>query len=357
MEFRQALKAVSQRIDARELYPEIEPYEHGMLPVSTDDDENHVMYYELCGNKDAKTTVFVVHGGPGGGCNSGMRRFFCPKRYRIVLFDQRGCGRSTPHSLTLMPTKKGNNTWALIADMEKLRKHLGIEGKVGLFGGSWGSTLCLAYAITHPERVQFLLLRGIFLVNQSELRFLYQFGACCMFPEAWERSGYESLIPEAERGDFIAAYHKRLFPVLEGKSEAEKAKLLAEQQAAAFAWSMWEGCTSFSVPKSYDETLARFGDPKFSVAFATIENLYFVNRGFFSSDSWILDNAHKLKDIPTVMVHGRMDVVCHFASAYQLKQRMPHAVLLECPLSGHAASEPDLQQFLVAAADKFVEGQ
>ena len=289
----------------RTLYPEIAPYETGTLQV----DGRHTLYWEQCGNPDGKPVV-MLHGGPGAGCNEKMRRFHDPAKYRIVLFDQRGAGRSTPHAdLT------DNTTWHLVGDIEQLRELLGIE-RWQVFGGSWGSTLALAYAETHPQRVTELVLRGIFMLRRWELEWFYQEGASRIFPDAWEH--YLAAIPPVERHDLISAFHRRL------TSDDEATRL-----AAAKAWSIWEGATSYL---HIDPDFASsHGDPRFALAFAGIENHYFVNKGFFDADDQLLRDMHKAAHIPGVIVHGRYDVVCPVQNAFDLHAVWPNA---ECPDSG-----------------------
>lgn len=313
----------------RSLYPEIEPFECGTLAV----DDRHTLYWEQCGNPDGKPVV-LLHGGPGGGCNPDMRRFHDPKRYRIILFDQRGAGRSTPHADLV-----DNTTWHLVDDIEKLRELLGIECWQ-VFGGSWGSTLALAYAQKHPQRVTELVLRGIFMLRRWELQWFYQEGASRLFPEPWEH--YLAAIPEAERGDLIAAYHKRL------TSDDQ-----AERLAAAKAWSIWEGATSFL---RVDPDFAKaHGDPHFALAFARIENHYFVNKGFFDHDDQLLRDVGRIADIPGVIVHGRYDVVCPIANAWDLHKAWPKSQLVVAPTSGHSAFEPEITSALVEATDRFAD--
>ena len=311
----------------RELYPEIEPYATGTLQV----DARHTLYYEQCGNPDGKPVV-LLHGGPGGGCNAKMRRFHDPAKYRIVLFDQRGAGRSRPHADLV-----DNTTWDLVADIEKLRALLGIE-RWQVFGGSWGSTLALAYAQTHPQRVTELVLRGIFMLRRWELEWFYQQGTSRLFPDAWEH--YLAPIPEAERGDLIAAYHRRL------TSEDEATRL-----EAARAWSVWEGGTSYlHIDENYASS---HGDPNFALAFARIENHYFVNQGFFEVEDQLLRDAHRIAEIPGVIVHGRYDVVCPIQSAWELHKAWPKAELIISPASGHSAFEAENANALVRATDRF----
>ncbi|WP_058835429.1 prolyl aminopeptidase [Luteimonas abyssi] len=311
----------------RTLYPEIEPFDSGLLQV----DDRHTLYYEQSGNPKGKPVV-VVHGGPGGGCSPKMRCFHDPAKYRIVLFDQRGAGRSTPHAdLT------DNTTWDLVADIERLREHLEID-RWQVFGGSWGSTLGLAYAQTHAKRVTELVLRGIFMLRRWELEWFYQEGASRLFPDAWEH--YVAAIPEAERGDMMAAYRKRL------TSDDESVRL-----AAAKAWSVWEGATSFlHVDPNFVEG---HEDPQFALAFARIENHYFVNGGFFEVDDQLLRDVYRIVDIPGVIVHGRYDVVCPAQNAWDLHKAWPKSDLVITPASGHSAFEPENVDALVQATDRF----
>ena len=311
----------------RSLYPEIQPYDTGTLPV----DERHTLYYEQCGNPEGKPVV-LLHGGPGGGCSDKMRRFHDPEKYRIVLFDQRGSGRSTPHADLV-----DNTTWHLVEDIETLRVKLGID-RWQVFGGSWGSTLALAYAETHPKRVTELVLRGIFMLRRWELEWFYQEGASRLFPEAWEH--YVKAIPVTERHDLISAFHRRL------TSEDDKTRL-----AAAKAWSVWEGATSFL---HIDEDFANsHEDPQFALAFARIENHYFVNSGFFEVDDQLLRDAGNLADIPGVIVHGRYDVVCPVQNATDLHKAWPKSELVITPASGHSAFEAETVDALVRATDAF----
>jgi proline iminopeptidase len=314
----------------RTLYPAIEPFDSGMLQVS----ELHTLYYEQCGNPQGKPVVFL-HGGPGGGCNADCRRFFDPEAYRIILFDQRGCGRSTPHAeLT------DNTTWHLVADIERLRGHLGID-QWQVFGGSWGSTLALAYAETHPERVSELVLRGIFMLRRSELEWFYQGGADTLYPDAWET--YRDAIPEAERGDMMSAYYRRL------TSDDAEVRL-----SAAKAWSIWEASTSFLMPnQDYIDTA---GGDAFATAFARIECHYFVHGGFFEHDGQLIRNASRLKDIPAVIVQGRYDVVCPMRSAWDLHRAWPQADLRIVQNAGHSSFEPGILHELIEATDRFRSG-
>ena len=311
----------------RTLYPEIEPYDTGILEV----DARHKLYYEQCGNPDGKPVV-LLHGGPGGGCSAKMRRFHDPAKYRIILFDQRGAGRSTPHADLV-----GNTTWDLVADIEKLRAKLGVD-KWQVFGGSWGSTLALAYAETHPQAVTELVLRGIFMLRRWELEWFYQEGASRLFPEAWEH--YIAAIPEVERHDLISAFHRRL------TSDDEATRL-----SAARAWSVWEGATSFlHVDQDF---VSGHEDAAFALAFARIENHYFVNGGFFEVEDQLLRDVHRIADIPGVIVHGRYDVVCPIQNAWELHKAWPKAELVINPGSGHSAFEAEHVHALVEATDRF----
>jgi len=307
------------------LYPEIEPHNAGMLPL----DGRHRMYWEECGNPRGRPVVFL-HGGPGAGSAAAHRRFFDPRHYRIVIFDQRGAGRSTPLGEII-----DNTTPLLIADMEKLRKHLGIERWL-VFGGSWGSTLALAYAEHHPERCSGLVLRGIFLCRKSEIDwFLY--GLRNLFPEAWRT--FSGFIPEAERGDLLAAYHQRLI-------DPDP----AVHMPAAHTWSRYEGACSTLLPSP--ETVAYFGGDVVSLGLARIEAHYFMNN-IFLPDNSLLANAHKLRRIPGVIVQGRYDAVCPIISADDLHRAWPEAEYVIVPDAGHSAWEPGICAQLVRATEKF----
>jgi len=309
------------------LYPDIEPYATGTLAV----DGRHTLYYEQCGNPDGKPVV-VLHGGPGAGCGPKMRCFHDPAHYRIVLFDQRGAGRSTPHADLV-----DNTTWDLVADIERLREHLGIE-RWQVFGGSWGSTLALAYAQSHPGRVSELVLRGIFMLRRWELEWFYQQGCSNLFPDAWER--YLEPIPDVERGDLISAYHRRL------TSPDEATRL-----AAARSWSVWEAATSLLLQDP--DFIKGHESPHFALSFARIESHYFVHGGFFDAEDQLLRDAHRLHGIPGVIVHGRYDVVCPIRNAWDLHKAWPQAKLVITPGSGHSAFEPENAAALVAATDAF----
>ncbi len=314
----------------RELYPDIKPYNSGFLRVS----DTHQLYFEESGNPNGKPVVFL-HGGPGGGTDPKMRRFFDPKRYRIVLFDQRGSGKSKPHA-----SLEANTTWDLVEDTEKIREHLGIE-KWQVFGGSWGSTLALAYAETHPDRCTEIVLRGIFLLRRSELEWFYQNpqGAASIFPDLWEP--YVEQIPEAERGDMMAAYYKRL--------TSPDPEVLRK---AATAWSVWEGATSYLRLRS--DYVTKFEeDAAYAAAFARIECHYFVNKGFLRSDNQLIEDVGRIRHIPAVIVQGRYDVVCPARSAWDLHKAWPEADLKIVPDAGHSAFEAGITSELIAATDRF----
>jgi len=308
------------------VYPEIEPFAAGMLQVS----DIHTIYYERVGTPKGIPVVFL-HGGPGGGLIPLYRQFFDPSAFHVILFDQRGSGRSIPHA-----ELRENTTWDLISDIETLRKKFEID-KWYVFGGSWGSTLSLAYAINHPERVLGLILRGIFLTRRKELLWFYQYGASEIFPDFWER--YRDEIPEEERHDFISAYYKRL------TSSDEKTRL-----RAARAWSVWEGATSKLLP---DKNLIEHWENEHeALQLARIECHYFVNNCFFPSDNYILENVEKIRHIPTVIVQGRYDIVCPMVSAWELHKAFPEAEFIVIPDAGHSISEPGITSALVDAMDK-----
>ncbi|MBM3583530.1 MAG: prolyl aminopeptidase [Alphaproteobacteria bacterium] len=311
----------------RTLYPPIEPFATTMLQAGG----GHAVYVEQSGNPKGKPVIFV-HGGPGGGTDPAYRRQFDPAAYRIVMFDQRGCGKSTPHA-----SLDDNTTWHLVADMEAIRAHLAIDRWL-VFGGSWGSTLSLAYAEMHPERCIGLVLRGIFLLRRAEILWYYQEGASWLFPDLWE--GFLALIPVAERGDLVAAYNRRL-------TGADR----AVQLAAAKAWSLWEGSTISLLPNA--ERASRFVSDDFALAFARIENHYFHNRGFFETDGWLLTNAHKLRAIPGVIVQGRYDMATPPLSAWDLRKAWPEADFHMVADAGHAYSEPGILHHLIEATDRF----
>ena len=311
----------------RTLYPPVEPFDSFRFRVSP----IHELYVEQCGNPNGAPVVFF-HGGPGGGIDPMHRRYFDASKYRIVLFDQRGAGKSTPHA-----SLEENTTWDLIADAERIRERLGIDAW-HVFGGSWGSTLSLSYAVMHPKRTKSLVLRGVFLLRKSEIDWFYQDGASWVFPDAWDK--YVEFIPPEERGDLLKAYHKRL---TSGDPAIES--------AAARTWSVWEGSTSKLIP---DEGLiARCAGDLFARQLSRIEAHYFVNKGFFASDGWLLDECRKkLAGIPLVIVQGRYDVVCPAKSAWDLKKAVAQAELHVIPDAGHASSELGIIDALIAATDK-----
>ncbi len=311
----------------RTLYPEIEPHDTGMLKVSP----LHTLYYEQSGNPSGIPAVFL-HGGPGGGTSAKMRRFFDPARYRIVLFDQRGCGRSTPRA-----ELADNTTPHLVADIEALRAHLGIERWL-VFGGSWGSTLALAYGEAHPARVAALVLRGIFLLRRFELEWFYERGASLIYPDAFE--DYVAAIPPVERGDLMGAYYRRL-------THPDP----AVRVAAARAWSIWEGRTSFL--RENPDYVAAFDEDEHALEFARIECHYFVHGGFFRAETQLIDDAHRLRAIPATIVQGRYDVVCPAQSAWDLHRVWPEADLRIVPDAGHSAFEPGNTHELVSATDRY----
>lgn len=322
---RHASLAAMSSIGRRGLYREVEPFSFGWLPTGS----AHEIYYEECGAPRGKPAV-ILHGGPGGAINPTMRRFFDPSRWRMTLFDQRGCGRSRPNA-----SLDDNTTWSLIADIERLREHLGIE-KWTVFGGSWGSTLALAYAIKHPDRVEGLVLRGVFLLTQKELAWFYQDGASMLFPDAWER--FLAPIPVEERGDLMAAYHRRLVHP-DRRVQAE----------AANAWSQWEGDTiSLRGPEARPP---KFNEEDFAIAFARIESHFFVNRGFFPEDNWILNNIETIRHIPAWIVQGRFDVVTPLASAWALHRAWPSAHFEIVWDAGHASTEPGVIDGLIRATE------
>jgi proline iminopeptidase len=313
----------------RALYAEAEPHLFGWLNTGSP----HEIYYEQVGAPDGKPAV-VLHGGPGGAINSTMRRFFDPHRWRVLLFDQRGCGKSRPNALL-----EENDTWALVEDIERLRRHAGVE-KWAVFGGSWGSTLALAYAAKHPERVSALILRGVFLITRREIDWFYRDGASMIYPDAWER--FLAPIPEAEREDIVGAYYRRL-------THADAAVRIA----AAQAWSRWEGDT-ISI-RGPDARPGKFDEDEFSLAFARIECHYFINGGFMPEDGWLLKQADRLRRIPTWIIQGRFDVVTPMESAWKLKQVWPEARLEVIWDAGHASTEPGIVDALIRATDQAAE--
>lgn len=309
-----------------QLYPPIEPYASGMLDVG----DGHSIYYERVGTPGAKPAVFL-HGGPGAGCSLDHRRLFDPARYDLLLFDQRGCGRSAPHA-----ELDANTTWHLVADIERLRAMAGVEAWL-VFGGSWGSTLALAYAETHPERVSELVLRGVYTATRAEIQWYYQWGVSQMFPDKWER--FVAPIPEGERGDMVAAYNRRLT----GTDPAA-------QIEAAKAWSLWEGETITLLPSA--ALTDQHGDDHFAIAFARIENHYFFHDCWLEPDQ-LLRDAGRLRDIPGVIVHGRYDMPCPLHYAWALHKAWPEADFHLIEGAGHAYSEPGILERLIEATDRF----
>jgi len=311
----------------RTKYPPIECFRSGFLEVGS----GHRIYWEESGNPNGIPIVFL-HGGPGSGTEPGHRCFFNPQIYRIVLLDQRGCGKSQPHS-----SLKDNTTWHLVADIEKLRAHLKIEKWV-VFGGSWGSTLSLAYAETHPDRVLALILRGIFLGRKKELHWFYQFGAHHIFPDEWEK--YLDPIPPSERADLISAYYRAL-----------TSSDLATRRRAAQAWAGWEGATLklFFDPNQF----LQFTQDDHADAIARIECHYFINHCFFDTDNWLIENVSKIRHIPAIIIQGRYDIICPMESAWELHKAWPEAEFEIVKDAGHAASEPSITDALIRAADYF----
>lgn len=310
-----------------DLFPPIGPFKTEHLKVSS----LHEIYVEQSGNPDGQPILFL-HGGPGGGTDPKHRQFFDPAHYRIILLDQRGCGKSRPTA-----ELQENTTWDLVHDLELVRKHLGFRSWI-VFGGSWGSTLALAYAVKHPSRVRGLILRGIFLCRPEEIRWFYQEGTSNIFPDVWDQ--YLAPIPEDERGDLVMAYHKRLT----GSDEQEKLR-------AAQAWSKWEGATSKLFVNQ--EMIDAFDDPKHALEFARIENHYFVNNAFFETPNYLLENAEKIRQIPGVIVHGRYDVVCPVKNAWDLQKAWPEAQFHIVPDAGHSAFETGIQAKLIEATEAF----
>ena len=311
----------------KSLYPKINPYNKFNLKVS----DLHTIYIEESGAKNGKPVIFL-HGGPGGGIEPIYHQYFNPKKWRIIIFDQRGCGKSSPHS-----ELRENTTWDLVSDIEKIRTHLKINKWV-VFGGSWGSTLSMCYAIIHPNRCRGLILRGIFMIRKKEIQWFYQGGASYIFPDAWEK--YLAPIPKNERHDLLSAYHKRLI-----------SNNQAIREEAARAWSNWEASTSKLLQsKKY---LHHFDDIKVAEAFARIECHYFINGGFFETDSWILENVNKIHHLPTVIIQGRYDIVCPMLSAWELHQAFPQANFEIVPDAGHSMTEENISTKLIEYTDKY----
>ncbi len=314
---------------SKTLFPEIDPFNTGFLKVS----DIHNIYFEEVGNPQGKPVVFI-HGGPGGGITPDYRRFFNPSKWRVILFDQRGCGKSEPFA-----ELKENTTWDLVADIEKIRTHLDIKSW-SVFGGSWGSTLALAYGQKHPSSVDSFFLRGIFMLRPKELRWFYQEGASYIFPDEWEK--YEQVIPQEERSDFISAYYKRL--------TSEKKE---ERSACAKAWSQWEGSTSKLFQDS--NTIDSYGEDQFAEAFARIECHYFYHKGFFENENQLLDNIDSIRHIPAVIIQGRYDIVCPAKTAWELHKKWPEADFHIVKDAGHSVSEPGITSKLLEYTEKFYD--
>ncbi|MBA3577406.1 MAG: prolyl aminopeptidase [Sphingomonas sp.] len=315
-------------VQRRTLFPPIEPYETGRLEVG----DGHSLYWELCGNPDGKPVVFL-HGGPGGGSSPEHRRQFDPQAYKILVFDQRGCGKSTPYA-----SLEGNTAWDLVADIEKLRTEVARVDKWMVFGGSWGSTLSLAYGQAHPERVTELVLRGIFLFDQYEIDWLFkEGGASAVYPDKWD--DFISIIAEDERGDLLEAYRRQL------TSDDSEVQL-----RAAKAWSAWEASTVTLLPN--EETMEHFTSPAVAVAIARIENHYMANGGWLK-EGQLLGGIDKLRSIPTVIVQGRHDTCTPPKAAWELKKAWPEVDLQIVPDGGHLYNEPGVLDGLIRATDKF----
>jgi proline iminopeptidase len=308
------------------MFPLCEPFRTGMLRVSL----RHELYFEESGNPQGQPVLFV-HGGPGSGTEPNQRRFFDPRHYRIILFDQRGAGRSRPHA-----SVEENTTWDLVSDIEKLRKHLHID-RWTVFGGSWGSTLALAYAETHPEQVCGLVVRGICLLTKSEMDWFFRRGANVIYPDAWE--DFRDFIPKDEQGDLLTAYHRRLH----GKDREL-------QQRAAVAFARWEACCSRLIPDP--SVVARFADTSFAYALSRIETHYFVHDGFFKHDGQLLTDAHRLIGVPTVIIQGRYDMVCPIESAWALHRALPQAEFHIVEDAGHSATELGITHRLIEATER-----
>jgi len=321
-------KISGQKSALQYLYPPIEPFDRRMLDVG----DGHQIYVEQSGRPDGEPVV-VLHGGPGGGCSPAMRRYFDPERYRVILFDQRGCGRSRPHA-----SVEANTTWHLVADIERIRIDLGIDRWI-VFGGSWGATLALIYGITHPETCANLVLRGVFTMTQRELDWFYGGGAGRFWPDTWAR--FAGLIPEDEHGDLIKAYHQRLFSG-DARVETTHAK----------AWSAWEN----ALASVHSSGQGSDSPAEYARAFARLENHYFINSGFLEHDGWILANMHRLANVPGTIVQGRYDMICPPETAYALALAWPNATLKMIPLAGHALSEPGISAELVRVMDGMVTG-
>ena len=305
------------------LYPPIDPFDQRIIDMG----DGHRIYVEQCGNPEG-IPVVVLHGGPGGGCSPAMRRYFDPAIYRVILFDQRGCGRSRPHASVIQ-----NTTWHLVSDIEVIRKELGISRWV-CFGGSWGATLALIYAISHPERVAAMVLRGVFLMTRAELDWFYGGGAGAFFPELWAR--FVNAIPPDERGDLIAAYHRRLF-----------SGNVMEETRYGRIWANWEN----ALASIHNDGAMGESPAEYARAFARLENHYFHNGGFLEEDGWILREKGRIKHIPATIVQGRYDMICPPLAAWKLAQGWDACEIRLIPLAGHALSEPGISEGLVRAMD------
>lgn len=305
------------------LYPPIDPFDQRVIDMR----DGHRIYVEQCGNPDG-IPVVVLHGGPGGGCSPAMRRYFDPSAFRVILFDQRGCGRSRPHASVLQ-----NTTWHLVNDIEVIRKELGISRWI-CFGGSWGATLALVYAITYPDRVAHMVLRGVFLMTRAELDWFYGGGAGAFFPELWSR--FVNAIPQDERGDLIAAYHRRLF-----------SGNVMEETRFGRIWANWEN----ALASIHNDGPLGESPAEYARAFARLENHYFHNGGFLEEDGWILRERARIKNIPATIIQGRYDMICPPVSAWKLAQGWESCDLRIIPFAGHALSEPGISEGLVRAMD------
>jgi proline iminopeptidase len=305
------------------LYPPIDPFDQRVIDMG----DGHRVYVEQCGHPNGQP-VIVFHGGPGGGCSPAMRRYFDPRHYRIVLFDQRGCGRSRPHA-----SVTANTTWHLVQDVEAIRTALGIDRFIG-FGGSWGATLALIYAITHPDRVAHLVLRGVFLATKAELNWFYGGGAGAFFPDLWSR--FTEVIPPEERTDLIAAYHRRLF-----------SGNLVEETRYGRIWANWEN----ALASIQNEGALGESPSDYSRAFARLENHYFQNAGFLECDGWILQERHRIEHLSATIIQGRYDMICPPHAAWSLAQGWPKCDLKMVPMAGHALSEPGISEALVRVMD------
>lgn len=317
-------KIPDQKRAVQYLYPPVDPFDQRMMDVG----DGHTVYFEQCGNPKG-IPVIVLHGGPGGGCSPSMRRYFDPDKYHVILFDQRGCGRSKPFA-----SVTNNTTWDLVADIERIREALGIDQWIA-FGGSWGATLALIYSQAHPERVRNIVLRGVFMMTQAELDWFYGGGAGKFWPDLWAR--FENLIPVDERNDLIAAYHKRLFSG-DMQTEIKYGK----------AWAAWEN----ALASIHSSGSMHEGPGEYSRTFSRLENHYFTNAGFLEFDGQILANVPRIAHIPGVIVQGRYDMICPPTSAYHLSQAWPNAELKMVRNAGHALSEPGISAELVRTMDR-----